>query len=164
MRLGSANLNLAGEIDGGSANRGGAGSRVDRLSLAEEFRVRFAMGFCRGGLGFSAFSSLDLMQVSDAMMEEMMSLTGGDEDECAATMEVGDIGMWSDEDDVGGTTWLMAALARKRPSGEGEEEVNRTTEGSEATERGRAVKKEEDTERLKHRSRSVEDFPIQHLI
>ncbi|KOM49497.1 hypothetical protein LR48_Vigan08g032400 [Vigna angularis] len=125
-----------------------------------KFKVRFAMGFCRGGLGFSAFSSLDLMQVSDVMMEEMMSLIGGDEDECAATMEVGDNDLWSDEDDAGGTTWLTATLARKRPSGEGEEEGNRTAEGSEATERGRAVKRKEDTERLKHRSRSVEDFPI----
>ncbi|KOM52036.1 hypothetical protein LR48_Vigan09g069500 [Vigna angularis] len=154
-----------------------------------KFRVRFAMGFGRGGLGFSAFSSLDLMQVSDAMIEEMMSLTSGcseaarkkkeicdlglhgnwdflisgfagDEDECAATMEVGDNGLWFDEDDVGGTTWLTATLARKRLSSEGEEEGNRTAKGSEATERGRAVKKKEDTERLKHKSRSFEDFPI----
>ncbi|KOM38996.1 hypothetical protein LR48_Vigan03g237800 [Vigna angularis] len=52
--------------------------------------------------------------VYDAMMEEMMSLTGGDEDECAATMEVGDNGLWSDEDDGGGTMWLTATLARRR--------------------------------------------------
>ncbi|KOM46047.1 hypothetical protein LR48_Vigan06g135300 [Vigna angularis] len=102
--------------------------------------------------------------VSDAMMEEMISLTGGDEDECAATMEVDDNGLCSDEDDGGGTTWLTTTLARKTSSGEGEEEGNRTAEGGEATERGRAVKKKEDTEQLKHGSRSVEDFPIQHLI